>query len=212
MRIWLCGLVIAMGVAVAGAASAQPAISRGEQYVGIGYQECMDRARAAFQSQGWVNIGSGGSYVNAFKGESGAYITCNESPAGRTIVNIFVASNSPNSGAERVALQTAMGSTGSPPIAAGPAPIAGRSFSWIDNGRSNGTIQFSANGTAVIDWYEQYRNQVWRIDGCCALIVSTLDGAYVTRLTWDSQQEAYVGVRDASSRTQDGVRTIMRAQ
>lgn len=212
MRGWLCGLVIAMGVVVTGEAWAQPAVSRGEQYFNIGYQECMDRARAAFQSQGWVNIGSGGSYVNAFKGESGAYITCNESPAGRTIVNIFVASNSPNSGAERVALQTAMGSGAPPVVDAGPAPIAGRSFTWIDNGRTNGTIQFAANGTAVIDWYEQYRNQVWRIDGCCALIVSTLDGAYVTRLTWDPQQKAYVGVRDGSSRAQDGVRTIMRPQ
>lgn len=212
MRGWLCGLVIAMGVTFTGVAWAQPAVSRGEQIFSINYQDCMARARAAFQSQGWVNIGEGGSYVNAFKGESGAYITCNESPAGRTIVNIFVASNSPNSGAERVALQSAMNSSPPPPIAAGPAPIAGRSFTWMDNGRSNGVIQFAANGTATIDWYEQYRNQVWRIDGCCALIVSTLDGAYITRLTWDPQQGAYVGVRDASSRVQDGVRTIMRPQ
>ena len=209
-----CSLIAMVGMLMLGAAAnSQPAISRGEQFISTSYQGCMARARTAFQSLGWVNIGSGGDYVNAFKGESGAYITCNESPAGRTIVNVFVASNGPNSGAERTALQAAINSVAAPPVAAtAPAPVAGRSFTWNENGRNLGAMRFAADGSAVIDGSGNYLQHRWRVEGCCSLIVSTLDGTYVTRLAWDSQQGAYVGTRDASSRVQDGVRTVLTAQ
>ena len=112
-----CSLIFALAFfALAFSVSAQPAMSRGEQLLPISYDECIRRAEQAFASEGWVNIGKGGAFVNAFKENHGAYIMCNVAPENKIWVNIVVASLSQNDnvpGAERVKLQERMGQSGS---------------------------------------------------------------------------------------------------
>ncbi|HEX3083817.1 MAG TPA: hypothetical protein VHP99_04780 [Pyrinomonadaceae bacterium] len=107
-----CGFLLALAFfAFAASAAAQPTMSRGEQLLPISYNECIRRAEQAYLAEGWVNIGKGGAFVNAFKENNGAYITCNVAPENKTWVNIFVASNSGDGGvpgAERVKLQRRM--------------------------------------------------------------------------------------------------------
>lgn len=93
---------------LAGSAAAQPAMSRGEQTPHLSYNDCMARARSAFEGRGRVNIGAGGAFTNAFRGGSGAYILCNEATAGRKIVDIAVATMGGDAGAERQQFQGAM--------------------------------------------------------------------------------------------------------
>jgi hypothetical protein len=116
-----CGFVLAVAFfAFASSASAQPTMSRGEQLLPISYNECIRRAEQAYIAEGWVNIGKGGAFVNAFKENNGAYITCNVAPENKIWANIFVASNSGDSnvpGGERVKLQTRMGMEG--PVSGG---------------------------------------------------------------------------------------------
>jgi len=111
-----CGFVFAVAFfALASSGSAQPSMSRGEQLLPISYNECIERAEKAYLAEGWVNIGKGGAFVNAFKENNGAYITCNVAPENKIWVNIFVASNSGNAnvpGAERVCLQGQMDQPG----------------------------------------------------------------------------------------------------
>jgi hypothetical protein len=112
-----CGFLLALAFfALAASAAAQPTMSRGEQLLPISYNECIRRAEQAYLAEGWVNIGKGGAFVNAFKENNGAYITCNVAPENKTWVNIFVASNSGDGsvpGGERVKLQGRMGMEGS---------------------------------------------------------------------------------------------------
>jgi hypothetical protein len=106
------GFLLALAFfALAYSASAQPAMSRGEQLLPISYNECIQRAEQAYLAEGWVNIGKGGAFVGAFKENNGAYIMCNVAPENKVWVNIVVASNSGDSnvpGAERVKLQRRM--------------------------------------------------------------------------------------------------------
>ena len=116
-RMVQCGFLIALAfLALASSASAQPSMSRGQQLIGITYDECMRRGEEAFAKEGWGRIGKGGAFVNAFKGNHGAYIMCNPSPDNRIWVNIVVASFAQDDnvpGAERVKLQGRMENSGS---------------------------------------------------------------------------------------------------
>ncbi|MFT8131010.1 hypothetical protein, partial [Salmonella enterica] len=58
----LSATVLAAHPALAG-----PAMSRGQQDLPISYQDCLLRARAAFERNGWGSIGGGGgaSFVSA---------------------------------------------------------------------------------------------------------------------------------------------------
>jgi len=124
-----CGFLLALAFfTLASSGLAQPTLSRGEQLLPISYNECIQRAEQAYLAEGWVNIGKGGAFVNAFKANNGAYITCNVAPENKIWVNIFVASNSGDSGipgGERVCLQTQMERPGNgcakpkPPVSTG---------------------------------------------------------------------------------------------
>lgn len=68
-----CGVLLALAFfTLASSVSAQPTMSRGEQLLPINYNECIRRAEQAFVAEGWVNIGRGGAFVNAFKENNGA--------------------------------------------------------------------------------------------------------------------------------------------
>ncbi|MEK7724398.1 MAG: hypothetical protein AAB336_08635 [Acidobacteriota bacterium] len=112
--VWL--IIIGIVFTITSTVSAQPAMSRGEQRLSISYDECISRAERAFTNEGWVNIGKGGAFVNAFKENNGAYIMCNVAPDNKIWVNIVVASSSQDNsiaGGERVKLQRQMENSGS---------------------------------------------------------------------------------------------------
>src|SRR5207249_1286029 len=86
-----------------------PVASRGEQLLSISQGECMSRARAALQAEGYKFL-TDGTYSSIFGGKSinTAGILCNPAPENKMWVNIVVASvhNDMNvPGAERVKLQ-----------------------------------------------------------------------------------------------------------
>ena len=112
-----CGFLIVLAFfALASSASAQPAIARGERLLPISYNECMQRAEQAFIAEGWVNLGKGAAFMYGYKESNGAYITCNVAPENKVWANIFVASNSGDSGVpggERVKLERRMENAGS---------------------------------------------------------------------------------------------------
>ncbi len=98
-------------------ALAAPSVSRGQQDLPIGYEDCLQRARSAFAQNGWSNIGGGppASFVLAFKGPNSSYITCNPGPNGIMTINVFVASDSQDGnvpGGERVSLQNSIAGGG----------------------------------------------------------------------------------------------------
>lgn len=100
-------------------AAQNPAASRGEQLLSVNQEECMRRARAALQAEGYTFLTSG-TYSSIFGGKSihTAGILCNPAPEGRMWVNIVVASVSNNEnvpGAERVRLQGRMESAPTQP-------------------------------------------------------------------------------------------------
>jgi hypothetical protein len=107
-----CGFLLALAFfTLASSALAQPTMSRGEKLLPISYNECMQRAEQAYLAEGWVNLGKGGAFIYAYKESNGAYITCNVAPENKTWANIFVASNSGDSGVpggERVKLKRRM--------------------------------------------------------------------------------------------------------
>ena len=71
---------------------AQPTVTRGQQILGLSYDDCLRRAQSAYSADGWVNVGTSGNAVNGFKGPNAAYIVCNPAPDTKMAVNIFVAS------------------------------------------------------------------------------------------------------------------------
>ncbi len=142
----LSSLLFALAFFVlASTVSAQPAMSRGEQLLPISYDECMRRAEQSFAREGWVNIGKGGAFVQAFKENHGAYIMCNGAPENKIWVNVVVASSSPDKnvpGAERVKLQERMGQSQS--------ESSGFTGNWTyQDGSFSDTFIFSANGTVI---------------------------------------------------------------
>ncbi len=136
-----------------GWADSQPVMSRGQQTLAIGYEDCLRRAQGAFAAEGWVNVGTNGNAVCGFKGINGAYIVCNPAPDAKLAVNIFVASNSNDSGVpglERQKLQARMESPG------GPAQSL-RTSCWRwevvmnDGRRAEATMIMTSDGKAHFD-------------------------------------------------------------
>lgn len=162
-KIYLCDIFCVLTFfALASTVLAQPAMSRGEQLLSISYDECMRRAEQAFSSEGWVNIGKGGAYVNAFKESHGAYIMCNVAPEKKIWVNIVVASSSQNnfSGSERVKLQEQMGNPKSNQTAS--TTCWKWSVEMIDGSQHQSILKMFSDGRVTIDWG---LSGTWRSEG-----------------------------------------------
>ena len=159
----LIGLVLTI-CCCAGTCLAQPVMSRGQQQLNVNYNECLNRARQALGSAGFVNIGVSGNFANGFKEASGAYITCNDAPGGGMVVNIFVATIANDSGVPgylRQCLQAQMERPGTgcgqitPPVSTGTPPPGGTrvnlvsKWSWsakCNNQPFTGTFQITTQG------------------------------------------------------------------
>lgn len=204
-----------------GSAAAQPAMSRGEQALPLSYNDCMARARSAFEAYGWVNIGAGGAFTNAFRGGSGAYILCNEATPGRMIVNIIVATNGGDAGAERQQLQGAMADPKSIPRT--PATPTASGCGWVNGNDPRGGNDYGrgilnadahrnhvmANGAAVSPPIVASRFEVLR--GCLSrdayanlyADASVLVASYGRAIGWPDGQDPRVSTdpgRGVSSR------------
>jgi hypothetical protein len=198
-RDYLCGLLFILAFfAFVSAVSAQPAMSRGEQLLPISYDECIRRAERAYTDEGWVNIGKGGAYVNAFKENNGAYIMCNVAPENKIWVNIVVASSSGDSGvpgSERVKLQGRMGQSSASVAGCGLGRTwsdteSGISQTWTRRGSSDvfdvsGMINgspFTAEQTIEIKGNKVFINRYKAGDGNTCTFEGTIqsDGVTVT--------------------------------
>jgi hypothetical protein len=87
---------------------AGPAVSRGELLLSINGAECMKRAAAALQSEGFSATLQAANLYFGQKGIHSAYIMCNAAPEGKMWVNLVVASEAADGtipGAERERLQ-----------------------------------------------------------------------------------------------------------
>lgn len=158
MRYFTAGAFL---LVLCGWADSQPVMSRGQQTLAIGYDDCLRRAQGAFAAEGWVNVGTNGNAVSGFKGMNGAYIVCNPAPDAKLAVNIFVASNANDSGVpglERQKLQARMEWTGSPRSPQTPTPAQSlRTSCWRwevemkDGRRAEATMIMTSDGVARFD-------------------------------------------------------------
>ena len=191
-----CGFLFALAFfTFASSASAQPSMSRGEQLLPISYNECIQRAEKSFLAEGWVNLGKGGAFVNAFKENNGAYIMCNVAPENKIWVNIVVASNSGNAnvpGAQRVCLQAQMDQPGASRCGATESGTTGGGTTWRyrDGGFTDIQI-FLPNGTAKSESNRE-ASGTWSTEGG-ELVVKWWNG-WVNRYPWNSSASKLTGI------------------
>ncbi|MBL9015832.1 MAG: WSC domain-containing protein [Myxococcales bacterium] len=120
---WVLGTVVALGTV---AHAQAPGWSRGQQELPITWEECVKRANAAMQAEGY-RIDQPSPFVVGAKAAHTAVIMCNPSPTQKQWVNIVVASNSEGGGVERQRLQARMEgqAQAQPPGPPAPPPVAG---------------------------------------------------------------------------------------
>jgi len=85
-----------------------PGWSRGQQLLAITYDECVRRAPAALQTEGYRIDYAAGAFAVGIKDVHTAVIMCNAAPEGKIWVNIVVASNGDGGGDQRQRLQARM--------------------------------------------------------------------------------------------------------
>jgi hypothetical protein len=86
-----------------------PGWSRGQQNLSITYDECMRRAPAALQAEGYRRDDQpGGNFAVGIKEVHTAVIICSPAPDAKMLVHIVVASNGDGGGVERQRLQAQM--------------------------------------------------------------------------------------------------------
>jgi hypothetical protein len=137
----LCVLVLSCSATVAFAQA--PGWSRGQQNLAITYDECVRRAPAALQAEGYRRDDSpGGNFAAGIKGVHTAVIICSPAPDAKMLVHVVVASNGDGGGSERQRLQAQMERSGT---AGGGGGIAG-SWTYRDGSFSD-THVFAADGT-----------------------------------------------------------------
>lgn len=162
LNILFCGVVLSVVPMIA---AGQPSVSRGQQILSIGYEECLRRAQGAFSAEGWGNIGTSGNAVNAFKGIHASYIVCNPAPDAKMAVNVFVASTSNDSGVpgyERQRLQARMEGANPPPPATADSCWRWQ-FEMKTGRRDEAMLRLKPNGEASLaKWGITGR---WRADG-----------------------------------------------
>lgn len=104
---------------------AAPAMSRGQQFLSISHQECLDRATSVLQRAGYTLWGTAGNGPWGHSGIHSAIVFCEPHSNGQEVVDIAVASESNDGnvpGAERVRLQELMGSQSKPGGGGTPCP------------------------------------------------------------------------------------------
>jgi len=100
--------IVTVAVAATASEAAAPGWSRGQQDLAVSYDECRARSTAALKAEGYKIDYDAGAFSVGIKDPHTAVISCHPIAAGKTAVNIVVASNGPGGGEERVRLQTAM--------------------------------------------------------------------------------------------------------
>lgn len=145
-----------------------PGWSRGQQFLAINYDECMRRAPAALQSEGYRIDYNAGNFAVGIKGVHTAVIMCNPAPDAKMAVNIVVASNGDGGGRERQCLQAQMERPGSGCGGGNTASDAFTTWTWAYGTpgqplQVNGAVILYANGGAK--WTGDGRTGTWRRSG-----------------------------------------------
>ena len=163
-----------ISVTIAGAmVEAQPSMSRGQQVVAVGNAECLRKAGAALAAEGFSQEGAG-NFAQGFRGESGAYIICNDAGAQQSMVNIVVASLSQDSGVPgsiRQALQARMAGS----VSGDGGPRSSGNLALKKPARQSSTSQWSTpnDSQGGVDGVkgggygfhtEHERNPWWQVD------------------------------------------------
>jgi F5/8 type C domain len=150
---------------------AQPSMSRGQQELPVGNAECLRRAGAAMAAEGF-SPGGAGNFAQGFRGDSGAYIICNDSSAQQSVVNIVVASLSQDSGVPgsvRQALQARMagavpgGGGGSANLALNRPARQSSTSQWSTQNDAQGAVNGVRNGSFGFHTNNE-RNPWWEVD------------------------------------------------
>ena len=187
-----------------------PGWSRGQQNLAIAYDECMRRAPAALQAEGYRIDYNAGNFAVGIKEVHTAVIICSPAPDAKILVHIVVASNGEGGGTEREKLQAQMerpGQAGRPGSCSAP-DFFNTTFEWVDNGQPLGTINFYRDGSTRVTWINV--PHVWRTDSNGDLMVYGGGTRWVVRLRFDPSTCTFRGTRDSTSQTQDGVQTVVR--
>jgi hypothetical protein len=119
-------LLLAFGSASLSLAQAAqaPGWSRGQQDLGITYDECLRRASSALGAERYRIDYAAGNFAVGIKQVHTAVVICGPAPNDRMLVQIVVASNGEGGGAERECLQAQMERPGTPSTC-GTTPPAG---------------------------------------------------------------------------------------
>jgi len=112
------GCMVFLSLANASMAQA-PGWSRGQQNLAISYDECLRRASAALQGEGYRIDYAGGNFAVGIKGVHTGVIICSPAPESKMLVHIVVASNGDGGGVERQRLQARMEGSGSGSVGGG---------------------------------------------------------------------------------------------
>jgi hypothetical protein len=187
-----------------------PGWSRGQQNLAITYDDCMRRAPAALQNEGYRIDYNSGNFAVGIKGVHTAVVICSPAPDAKMLVHIVVASNGEGGGSERQCLQAQMERPGVSRCGGScqPPDFLNTTFEWLDNGGSLGTINFYRDGTTRVTWINV--PHVWRTDSNGDLMVYGGGTRWVVRLRYDATTCTFRGARDRTSQTQDGVNTELR--
>lgn len=205
----LLSTVVIFGSATLSLAQA-PGWSRGQQNLALAYDECVRRAPAALQAEGYRIDYAAGNFAVGIKQVHTAVIICSPAPDAKMLVHVVVASNGDGGGTERERLQAQMERPGSgqEPSACRPPDFLNTTFIWNDNGRDLGSINFLRDGRAQVTWINL--PHVWRTDSNGDLMVYGDGTRWVIRLKYDQTTCTFRGTRDRTSQTQDGVQTVIR--
>lgn len=204
----LCALLLCLAAYTSFAQA--PGWSRGQQNLAITYDECMRRAPAALQAEGYRIDYNSGNFAVGIKDVHTAVIICSPAPEAKMLVHIVVASNGEGGGIEREKLQAQMERPGArqPGGSCSTPDFFNTTFVWNDNGRDLGTIKFHRDGRAEVTWINV--THTWRTDRNGDLMVYADGTRWVIRLRFDTNTCTFKGARDSTSQTQDGVQTVIR--
>jgi hypothetical protein len=146
-HIFLCALLLCVS-AYASLAQA-PGWSRGQQNLAITYDECMRRAPAALQSEGYRRDDNpGGNFAVGIKDVHTAVIICSPAPDAKMLVHIVVASNGEGGGTARQRLQARMENPGA--VTSSDSSYTTWTWAYGPPGQQpevHGSVKLYANGT-----------------------------------------------------------------
>jgi len=144
---WSLALLCCLAFSTSSLAQQAPGWSRGQQSLALSYGDCVRRAPAALQAEGYRVDYAAGDFAVGVKQVHTAIVICSPAPDGKMLVHIVVASNGEGGGNERQCLQAQMEQPGA--SRCGGSATGAQASRWLyQDGGYTDTQVFYANGTA----------------------------------------------------------------